>query len=101
MSDEPPTKPTSEEPSKGNEDVNIVIDVVTGPNMRWRDNLYQGLAILVCMLLGAAIGYFTALRDHGFAAVLGGFLGVVIGLFGSGAVLMVYRGLRHLGGKHD
>ena len=34
-------------------------------------------------------------------ALIGAFLGLVIGFFASGIVLMIYRGLRHFKGKHD
>ncbi|MFO0917565.1 MAG: hypothetical protein U0872_04535 [Planctomycetaceae bacterium] len=33
----------------------IVTDLVIGPNVRWRDNLYQAIAILICFVLGAGI----------------------------------------------
>ena len=78
----------------------IVTDTVVGPNVRLKDNLYQGLAILVCLLIGAGIGAL-AVAERGAGAMVGGFAGLVIGLFGSGIFLMIFRALRHARGKHD
>lgn len=57
------------------------------PNVRRKDNLYQGAAVLVTALLGAAIGWFSFGRLEG---VLWGLLGgVVVGGLVSGFVLMI------------
>ena len=79
---------------------NVVSDLVTGANVRWRDNLFQALAILACLLLGAAIGCFFV-ADRPLGVLAGAVGGLVFGLFGSGVFLMIYRGLRHLRGQHD
>ena len=64
----------------GQQAYNLVTDTVGGPNMRLKDNLYQGLAILVCLALGALIG-FLAVSEQPMGALLGGLLGLVVGLF--------------------
>jgi hypothetical protein len=79
---------------------NVVSDTVTGANVRWKDNLFQAIAILVCLLLGAGIGA-SAISDRILGAVAGGFCGLLIGLFGSGLFLMIYRVVQHGRGNHD
>jgi hypothetical protein len=34
-------------------------------------------------------------------ALLGGFIGLLVGLFGSGIVLMILRAVKHARGQHD
>jgi hypothetical protein len=56
--------------------------------------------------IGAVAGFFLADPGYHWVAALGGglglgFLGVVLGAFGSGIYLMIYRAARHLKGKHD
>jgi hypothetical protein len=83
----------------GRDVYNIVSDIATGVNVRKKDNLYQLAAIGVGLLLGIAIGFFCT-RDHATGAVLGGFIGLLAGLFGSGIFLMIYRFIRHIQGHH-
>ena len=78
----------------------MVTDTVTGPNVRLKDNLYQGLAIVVCLILGVLIGLVAA-EDRVFGTSVGGFAGLLAGLFGSGIFLMVFRAIRHKQGRHD
>jgi hypothetical protein len=89
---------------------NIVSDTVTGLNIRKSDNLFQLKVILVCVLLGVPLGAIAGAvlsdANYRWAGALGGgcglaFAGVVLGLFGSGLYLMIYRAIRHLQGKHD
>ena len=87
--------------SEGKAAYNTVTDLVAGPNVRLWDNLIQVLAIVVCIPIGALIGYLAGGVDRGLWAVAGGFFGLLAGLFGSGAFLMVYRAVRHARGKHD
>lgn len=96
--DEAPKKPLS-----GKESYNLVSDTVTGVNVRWKDNLIQGVVILVTLILGAVIGYVMKPdpRDPALGAILGGFVGLLVGLFGSGFFLMIFRALRHFRGRHD
>jgi hypothetical protein len=79
---------------------NVVSDTVTGANVRWKDNLFQGIAIFIATILGAGIGA-VLMDDPILGSVAGGFCGLLIGLFGSGLVLMVYRAIQHGRGKHD
>jgi uncharacterized membrane protein YedE/YeeE len=79
---------------------NIVADTVGGPNVRLKDNLYQGLAILICVIAGALVGAI-AVRERLAGVIVGGLIGMVAGLFGSGIFLMIYRSLRHARGRHD
>jgi len=94
----------------GREAYNIVSDTVAGMNVRKSDNLLQLKVILVCVLvgipLGAIAGALLSDPSNRMAGALGGalglgFVGVVLGLFGSGIYLMIYRAVRHLRGKHD
>lgn len=84
----------------GREEYNEITDLVFGPNLRWKDNVVQGIAIFVCLLLGAAIGA-AVVPERVPGALAGGFVGMVVGLLGSGAVLMIYRLIMHIRGRHD
>jgi hypothetical protein len=100
MSDSQPNEDLRKPSLTEREAFNLVTDTVAGPNVRLKDNLYQGLAIVICLILGSLIGLLAA-TDRGFGAVLGGFAGLLVGLFGSGIFLMVYRAIRHARGRHD
>jgi hypothetical protein len=100
MSESKQPEPTPEKRPTGRQVYNMVTDTVTGPNVRLKDNLYQGLAILVCLILGALIGWL-AVAEKPLGALIGAALGLVVGLFGSGVFLMVYRAIMHARGKHD
>jgi len=100
MSEPKPPDETAKPPMTGRQAYNLVTDTVGGPNVRLKDNLYQGLAILACLLLGAGIGVVAA-TDRLTGALLGGFIGLVVGLLGSGLFLMSYRAVKHARGKHD
>jgi uncharacterized membrane protein YedE/YeeE len=89
-----------EQPMTNRQTYNMVTDTVTGPNVRLKDNLLQGLVIFVCLVLGAVIGAIVV-ADHVPGALVGGFIGVLVGLFGSGIFLMIFRAARHARGKHD
>jgi hypothetical protein len=81
---------------------NTVSDTVTGVNFRWRDNLFQGVGILVFVLIGALVGFILATPGYGLGvAAIGGFLGLVAGFFVTGIILMIYRAVQHARGKHD
>ncbi|TVS07975.1 MAG: hypothetical protein EA424_29160 [Planctomycetaceae bacterium] len=104
-----PDEPDAEEPIDaelvdpdvtGREAYNVISDTVTGVNVRVSDNVFQAIAILVCLALGAGIGA-AAFQERVPAALVGGFIGLVVGLFGSGIWLMCYRAIRHLRGRHD
>ncbi len=79
---------------------NLVTDTVAGPNIRLKDNLIQGISIFASLLLGAGIGALV-IHDRLAGALVGGFVGLVLGLLGSGIVLMIYRIIRHAQGRHD
>ena|SRR5688500_5444687 len=97
--DAPP--PQAPAPPSGHETYNIVTDTATGVNIRLWDNLFQLAAIGICLILGIGIGYVVSSQDPILGAVVGGFVGLLAGLFGSGIFLMVYRAVRHVRGKHD
>jgi hypothetical protein len=100
MSEQKPPEHTPQQPMMGRQVYNLVTDTVGGPNVRLKDNLYQGLAILICLLLGAGIG-LLAMADRLMGSLLGGFIGLLVGLFGSGIFLMIYRAIKHAQNKHD
>lgn len=100
MSEQKSPEETPPRPMTGRQAYNLVSDTVAGPNVRLKDNLYQGLAVLVCLFLGAGIG-FLVLKDGLMGVLLGGFIGLLVGLFGSGLFLMIYRAVKHAQGKHD
>ena len=101
------SNPAGSGTSAGRAAYNIVSDTVVGVNVRGRDNLFQAIVTLAAALLGAAIGSgLTRYYQEWNVPVLGGGLagllaGLVVGVFGSGIFLMVYRAVRHLQGKHD
>lgn len=96
------TRPDGPEkrPLTDREKFNLITDTVAGPNLRLKDNLYQGLAVLVCILLGAGIGFLTV-TDQKLGALAGGFIGLVVGFLASGTFLMIYRAVKHSRGEHD
>lgn len=100
MSEQKQPEHTPQQPITGRQVYNLVTDTVGGPNVRLKDNLYQGVSILVCLLLGVGIG-FLVLTDRLMGSLLGGFLGLLVGLFGSGIFLMIYRAIKHAQNKHD
>lgn len=86
---------------------NVVTDTVTGVNVRWSDNKFQAIFVLLSIvataLLGALLAAFNSrwnLPWYG-GALIGSFAGLVIGILGSGIFLMFYRAVRHFKGKHD
>jgi hypothetical protein len=84
----------------GREQYNIVTDLATGVNVRWRDNLFQGLAILAFIIIGGLVGWW--LGGWGLPGLLAGaIIGMIAGWLISGTVLMIYRAVRHAQGKHD
>ena len=84
----------------GRQAYNVVSDTVTGANVRLKDNLIQGLAIFVCLALGATIGALVV-EERLPGALVGGFIGLLLGLVGSGFFLMVFRFVMHIRGRHD
>jgi len=100
MSESKQPEETPKKPLTGRQAYNLVTDTVTGPNVRLKDNLYQGLAILVCLVVGGLIGYL-AVTEQPMGALIGGFVGLLAGLLGSGIFLMVYRAVKHARRQHD
>ena len=81
---------------------NAVTDTVIGPNIRLRDNLFQGAFCFVFMVIGLAVGYFGFGGAEPMGpALIGGVLGLVAGVLISGIFLMIYRAVRHARGQHD
>ena len=75
MSEEKPLEETSPPVASGKAAFNLVTDTVAGPNLRFKDNLYQAIAIFVCLVLGAVIGLLAA-RDRLMGPILGAFIGL-------------------------
>ena len=84
----------------GRQTYNVVSDTVVGANVRLKDNVIQAVVIFVCLALGATIGA-VVVEERVAGAVVGGFIGLLVGLFGSGVFLMVYRAVMHIRGRHD
>ena len=79
---------------------NIVTDTVAGINVRWKDNIIQFAVIAACVLLGLLIGALAVRDCMILGVIIGGFAGLVVGFFGSGIFLMIYRFIRHIRGDH-
>lgn len=83
--------------SAGDDDVQKVFDTVTGPNLRKSDNLIQLAMILVGAFVGA-LGGFIYNRMKGndlvLGPVVGGFFGLLLMLFVSGAIIGLVRGIK-------
>ena len=76
------------------DDVQRVFDTVTGLNLRLSDNLLQLLVIVCGTILSAIIGLIWAIviQSHPMVGILlGGFIGVVVSLLLSGAILGMIR----------
>jgi hypothetical protein len=77
-----------------------IADVVGGvPNLRGKDNAFQGLFAAGGVLLGAAAGIIAvlvAVKDVAWwvGAAVGGVAGLILGVFISGLVLMIKGWLR-------
>src|SRR5687767_1248419 len=91
-------EPESRPSSSAREAYNVVTDTISGPNLRKRDNVFQAIFIGVCVLIALPVGAFFG----GIGGALAGALGaLIIGVILSGAILGVYRAVRHVQGKHD
>jgi hypothetical protein len=117
MSDNPfqPPKPTDSNPtewvgqnvSSGQATYNVVTDTVTGVNVRWSDNKFQAIFVTASILIAATIGAIVVALNGQWklpwyaGALAGAFAGMLFGIFASGIVLMIYRAMRHIQGKHD
>ena len=93
-------------PSSNLQAYNVVSDTVVGVNFRKSDNYFQAKVIGVCIPIGAIIGSIVSWSQSTSGEILGGALvggigGIIVGTFGSGIYLMVYRMINHLRGKHD
>jgi len=93
----------------GRDAYNIVSDTLGGVNVRKSDNVFQLKVILICALIlgpiGAIAGAVFSPPEERLISTVGGGLGmacvaVVLGLFGSGIYLMIYRAISHMKGKH-
>jgi len=82
---------------------NKFTDTVTGPNLRLKDNLISLVGSLSGASLGLGAGYILGYssRSPQSAALIGAFLGLIAGVFGSGMFIMIYRYRRHSRGRHD
>jgi hypothetical protein len=79
---------------------NLVTDTIAGPNIRLKDNVIQGISVLVGVLIGAGVGWSVV--DEPMPGLLGGSLvGMLVGVFGSGLYLMIYRATKHIRKDHD
>lgn len=103
MSKHPPTERGPAAQGKGltpRQTYNVVSDVGAGLNVRLKDNLYQGVATLLCLVVGLVLGLLIA-DEKPAGLIIGGFLGLLVGILGSGIFLMIYRLIMHARGRHD
>ncbi len=97
-------KKKPKEPKSAQQTYNTLTDTVSGPNVRWKDNLFQGIAVFVTLVLGVGIGAGIALYLDGSVVVgclVGGLLGLIGGVVVSGLFLMIYRAMKQARGEHD
>lgn len=93
--------------SSGRAAYNVVSDTVTGVNVRWSDNKFQAVFVLVSVTVASLIGAILAALNAQWnlpwygGALIGSFVGLVIGIIASGVFLMFYRAARHIRGQHD
>jgi hypothetical protein len=98
---------SSKEVSKDRAAYNLISDTITGVNARKGDNAFQAKMTIGSVLLFAAIGVaivslMTSWQLPWYAgALVGSFVGMVVGILASGIILMIYRTIRHIQGKHD
>lgn len=90
----PPLPPDAGARARTQADRQVISDVVVGVNLRVRDNLYQGLTILIFVLIGAGLGWMLAGRTSD-AALIGAGAGLIVGFLLSGFFLMIYRMIKH------
>ena len=100
-------KAPSKEVSSETAAYNIITDTVFGLNARKRDNAFQAKVTFGSVVLFAIIGITVVLLNSSWklpwfaGALVGSFAGLVLGILTSGIMLMIYRTMRHLQGKHD
>ena len=93
---EEPSPPPQEHAAPGDQ-YRIVTDLVAGPNLRWRDNVFQAAFIALSVATSVAVG---AVLGGVEGAGIGGMAGLIGGLLVSGAALGIYRAVRHARGDH-
>lgn len=98
---QPPTSPLDGGNDAGLQAAQVVFDVVTGPNWRFRDNLYQAIAILAAMTIGIVIGLIVSPQAVPEGMVVGGAIGLLCGLMGSGIVIGVLRFITSFRSRRD
>lgn len=86
---------------------NIISDTIIGVNARKGDNAFQAKVSFGSVLLFATVGIAIVLLKPDWnlpwfaGALVGAFVGLVFGILASGIILMIYRTMRHIQGKHD
>jgi hypothetical protein len=84
----PPLPPGAKPPGSTSDSYDQFADKVgLVPNVRKKDNLYQGIAVVAGLLLGALVGWLW--KDTFEAALLGALIGLVGATLVSGLVLLV------------
>lgn len=102
MEVEPPPVQRESSEERVRQEKQVIADVLIGVNLRKKDNLYQGIAVLAGSLLGLLIGFLwgyagsRSLDANLIGPCLLGFLGgAIVSLLISGGVLAVYRLIHH------
>ena len=110
----PPSHPSPDNPvddngvvTPGRAAYNIISDTVTGVNIRGSDNKFQAVFILWSIVIFTLLGTILVLLIPDWkapwfdGAIAGAITGLLAGFFVSGIYLMIFRGARHIQGKHD
>lgn len=96
-----PSEPPQTKSKTTREAYNIVTDLGAGPNIRLKDNLIQAVCVAVFLVIGLLLGLGMKTDPPVMGILVGAIIGLVVGVFLSGIGLMIYRGIRHIKGKHD
>ncbi len=110
----PPSQPSPATPVKENGEVtpgratyNIISDTVIGVNFRGSDNKFQAVFLLWSIVIFTVLGTILVLLIPDWktpwfvGAIAGAITGLLAGFLVSGMYLMIFRGARHIRGKHD
>jgi hypothetical protein len=91
MREQPPPLPPQKNDARRHYD-QMADKIGLVPNLRKKDNLYQGVAVVIGLLLGAAVGWRWKGWPEGL--LLGAVAGLILGTLLSGVALMIVGWIR-------